>query len=516
MTHHPRSLGTTLGAALSIAFAVTGSFDFAQAAERNIVLIVTDDQGPDFGAYGNLAMKTPNLDSLAAEGVLFRRAFCTTASCSASRSVILTGLHNHANGQYGHAHDLHKFNSYTNIVSLPGYLAAAGYRTARVGKYHVAPESVYPFDRVIGGSSRSPVVMAENCRALLEEADARPFFLYFCTADPHRDDRIADELPRAPNRFGNPPSDTDGYPGVIEVPYDPMTVVVPGFLPDTETCRAELAQYYQSCARIDQGVGKLLGILTETGHSQDTLVVFLSDHGIAMPGAKTTVYEGGLHAPLIVRDPYQDTHGVETDAMVSWVDLTPTLLDFAGALDPNTGAVKDAVLSRLPAAADGQETGKTQRGRMHGRSFLSIVANPEPNPEPNRTSTAGWDEVYASHTFHEIQMYYPMRVVRERRLKLIWNIAYPLPFPFASDLWAAPTWQAQYRLGMDAPYGKKTVGSYIHRPQFELYDLVADPDEGTNLAVDPAFSDELKRLKAKLKSFQRRTNDPWISKWEYE
>ena len=149
---------------------------------------------------------------------------------------------------------------------------------------------------------------------------------------------------------------------------------------------------------------------------------------------------------------------------------------------------------------------------FHGRSILPILGEASPG---------GWDVVYASHTFHEIQMYYPMRVVRERRYKLIWNIAHPLPFPFASDLWAAPSWQAQYRQGLDAPYGRTTVGGYIQRPEFELFDLEEDPHETRNLVADPAAASaetrkRLEEMKAKLKTFQERTQDPWILKWEYE
>ena len=149
------------------------------AAPKNIVLFVTDDQSPDMSCYGNEALKTPNMDALAADGTLFRYAFCTTASCSASRSVILTGLHNHANGHYGHQHSYHKFNSYSNIVSLPAYLAAAGYRTARCGKYHVAPEEVYQFDQYIPGNSRSPKVMADNCKSFIAEDSKKPFSYTF-------------------------------------------------------------------------------------------------------------------------------------------------------------------------------------------------------------------------------------------------------------------------------------------------------------------------------------------------
>ena len=487
------------------------SVPLATAAKRNVVLVVTDDQSPDFGAYGNPVLKTPNIDSLAQDGTLFRYAFCTTASCSASRSVIFTGLHNHANGQYGHQHRYNKFSSYDNILSLPVYLSAAGYRTARCGKYHVAPEQVYKFQTIIPGNDRNPVQMADNSKAFIEAEDDRPFFLYFSTSDPHRGGGSAEEMPYQPDRFGNP-KPGESYPGIQEVLYDPKDVIVPGFLPDTPTSRAELAQYYQSCSRVDQGLGRLVQILKETGKWEDTLLLYISDHGIAMPGAKTTVYEGGMRSPCIVRNPYLPKRGVKSDAMVSWVDLTPTILDFAGALGDN-GQVKPEVLKRIEhpdnrtRRSDPQITENTKAGTFHGRSFLSVLDSERPE---------GWDTVYASHTFHEIQMYYPMRVVRGRKYKLIWNIAHGQPFPFASDLWAAPTWQAQWALGMNAPYGAKTVNSYIHRPKFELYDLESDPHEGTNLSSDPLHAEVLEKLKTKLKRFQENTQDPWILKWRYE
>ena len=482
----------------------------AHAAPRNVVLIVADDQGLEgVGCYGNTKVKTPALDSLAADGARFTRAFCTTASCSASRSVILTGLHNHANGHYGHQHHFHKFNAYTNIASLPVLMSKAGYRTARIGKYHVAPEEIFQFDAALPGNCRSPVQMADNCKAFIADDSDRPFFLYFCTCDPHRGGGRVEDSPYKPDRFGNK-ADGGGYPGVKEVQYDPNDVYVPPYLPDTPTCRAELAQYYQSVSRIDQGLARLIAIVKETGHWDDTLILYISDHGMAFPGAKTTVYEPGMRSPCIVRNPYGAKRGVVSNAMVSWVDLTPTILDFAGALDRTTGHAKAGLVTQLPPPPKGasvQNTNDTRRGEFHGRSFLPILDQSDP---------PGWDEVYASHTFHEIQMYYPMRVVRERKWKLIWNIAYPLPFPFASDLWAAPTWQAQYKQGMDAPYGPRTVGRYIHRPKFELYDLESDPWESKNLADDPAHADTLLRLQAKLKAFQERTDDPWILKWSYE
>jgi N-sulfoglucosamine sulfohydrolase len=487
----------------------TDSRSVLMAAPGNIVLVVSDDHSPDMGCYGNPVVRTPHLDALAAEGTRFVNAFCTTASCSASRSVILSGLHNHANGQYGHQHHFHKFSSYDNLVSLPVYLAHAGYRTARCGKYHVAPEPVYQFETVIPGPTRNGYVMAENCRKFIGEESDKPFFLYFCVSDPHRGGGVAKELPHQPDRFGNP-APGNSYPGIDEVVYDPAEVIVHGFLPDTPSCRAELAQYYQSISRIDQGVGRLIQVLKDEGVWDNTLLIYISDHGIAMPGAKTTLYDGGMHSPLLVRHPGGQGRGVVHHAMVSWVDLTPTILDFARVLDASTGRVTQEVLDRIPpnrTRTDPQTTRDTDRGDMHGRSFLPILDQPD---------AEGWDTVYASHTFHEIQMYYPMRVVRERRWKLIWNIAHPLPFPFASDLWAAPTWQAQWARGPDAPFGQKTVATYVHRPAFELYDIQDDPYEGNNLADDPQHAEQLERLKNRLKEFQRTTNDPWIMKWDYE
>jgi N-sulfoglucosamine sulfohydrolase len=467
----------------------------AFAARNNIVLFVADDHGQDAGCYGNPVIKTPNLDSLARGGTLFTNAFATTASCSASRSVILTGLYNHRTGQYGHQHDYHHFVSFPDVRSLPVLLSEAGYRTASVGKYHVAPEEVYHFDEYIPGSSRNPVEMADNCRSFVEQNLERPFFLYFCTSDPHRGGGVIEESPEKPDRFGNRP---EGYPGIQPVRYDPKDVIVPPFLPDTAATRAELAQYYQSVSRLDQGLGRLIELLKSAGVFEDTLVIYISDHGMAFPGAKTTVYEPGLRSPCIVRHPNAKTRGLVNSALVNWTDLTPTILDFAGVQQPEYEAHVGLGLirSQMP-----------DRHRLHGRSFLSII---------EQENAEGWDETYASHTFHEIQMYYPMRVVRTNEYKLIWNIAHPLPFPFASDLWAAATWQSTYQKGPHAKYGVRTVEEYIYRPRYELYAIQDDPWEEKNLADAPGYQKILKAMKEKLRGFQIRTSDPWLLKWDYE
>jgi N-sulfoglucosamine sulfohydrolase len=448
----------------------------------NIVLIISDDHGQDTGAYGNPVIRTPHLDALAAEGTLFPYAFATTPSCSPSRSVVLSGLHNHRTGQYGLQHAVHHFSSYQNIRGLPLLLAEAGYRTARVGKYHVAPEDVYRFQEVIPGPERNPVQMAENAAAFIRGNRAEPFFLYFATSDPHRsgDPSVAGAerggaVIGTPDAFGNRAA---GYPGVREVTYRPEDVIVPPWLPDNASTRAELAEYYQSVSRVDQGVGRLVEILKEAGAYDNTLILYMSDHGAAFAGAKTTLYEPGMRSPLIVRHPGAPRRGIRSNAMVTWADITPTLVDLAGATEPEYGQPIELaeIRDQVPA----------QHG-FHGRSFLPVLW--EENP-------AGWDEVYASHTLHEITMYYPMRVVRDRDYKLIWNLAHGVPFPFAADLWRSAAWQGVYQQGgMDARYGVRTVRDYIHRPEWELYDMRGDPHESRNLAADPSYAPVLERYK---------------------
>jgi len=488
----------------------------AFAAEKNIIFIIADDLSPTLGCYGDSVAVSPHVDALAKDGTRFVNAFATTASCSASRSVVMSGLHNHKNGQYGHAHAYHKFMSYPNVVSLalPRVIANAGYRTAQAGKYHVAPEEIFHFETYLKGNDRNAVDLAEKCRSFIaDKSDARPFFLYFATSDPHRgggDDKTS-ALKHKPDLFGNKPN-KGSFPGVKEVFFDPDNVLVPNFLPDTPECRAELAQYYQSCARVDQGVGRLIEILKAENLFDKTLIVFTSDHGMAFPGAKTNVYEPALKVPFVVRNPYEPQRGVTSTTLISHVDITPSLLDFAGGLDAKTNGP-----SKLVDADDywkgrdlyqmDNRAGANKFRSYHGKSWIGVLGQADSNLR---------ETLFASHTFHEIQMYYPMRVVRDRQYKLIWNIAHPLPFPFASDLWDASTWQAQLEQGKAAPYGRKTVGQYIQRPAFELFDIKNDPDESKNLADSPDHAEVLQQYKAKLKALQIELNDPWVMKWDYE
>lgn len=447
----------------------------------NIVLLVADDHGREaLGCYGNPAVQTPNLDSLARDGVRFLNSFCTTASCAASRSVILTGLHNHTNGTYGHTHADHHFSCFSTVKTLPHFLKEGGYRTGRVGKRHYAPESLFPFDWTGGVAeydfARDDVRMSEACREFVRGEE--PFFLHWCSHNPHRNGKVLEGHPCRPDRFGNPDRD---YEGDREQVFAEADVRVPSFLPDLPEVRAELAQYYQSIARLDRGVGRLLQVLKEEGKYDNTVVVYISDNGAAFPQAKTTLYEPGMNLPCLVRTPDGKNRGGVCDGLVTWADLTPTLLDFAGVQTPENS--------------------------FYGRSFRGIVGESSP---------PGWrEEVFAAHTFHEITNYYPMRVVRTKRYKFIWNIAWKLDYSFASDLWSSASWQGAMRAGA-LNFGTRAIRDYLHRPRFELYDLEADPGEIHNLADHAGQAARVAEFVEKIKRFQEVTRDPWRHKWDYE
>ena len=176
-------------------------------AEKNIIFFITDDESPTLGCYGDRIAKTPAIDALAKDGTVFQNAFATTASCSASRSVVMSGLHNHANGQYGHQHSFHKFSSYFNVIglSLPRNLTKAGYRTGHIGKYHVSPEEVFRFETYLKGNPRNAVQMAEATKEFITEKNDQPFFIYFATSDPHRGGGrdMTSKNKHKPELFGN-------------------------------------------------------------------------------------------------------------------------------------------------------------------------------------------------------------------------------------------------------------------------------------------------------------------------
>lgn len=438
----------------------------ASAAPKNVVLLIADDLGMQVGCYGDKAVKTPNIDKLAAAGTRFTHGFASVSSCSPSRATLLTGKPTHMCGQYGLAHGEHNAATLKKVKGLPALLAPAGYKCAVIAKLHVQPKEVYPFDEEIAANGRNVVQVAEKAKDFIARAGDKPFFLLVGFVDPHR---------AGAKGFGNELQYPKGTPAEV---YDPKTITVPNHLPDTADVRAELADYYQSITRMDHGVGLMMKVLEDAKQLDDTLVIFLSDNGIPFPGAKTTLYDAGLHLPLVIRKPGQKA-GMTCNAMASWTDIAPTILDWTSVKPP----------ANLP-----------------GRSLLPVLEDAKPT---------GWDMVFASHQYHEITMYYPMRMVRTRTHKYILNLAHGLEYPHASDLWGSDSWQRILKRG-DAMMGQRPVKDFLKRPKEELYNLTSDSAEVKNLAADPANAKLLEELRGKLAVWRKQTSDPWLIKEMHE
>ncbi len=425
----------------------------AQEKKKNIVLIVADDLGRQLGCYGNKVIKTPNIDALAKRGVRFTKAYGTVASCSPSRASIYTGMYTHQNGQYGLQHATHKQECYPWVQGLPNLLRTADYFSGLIGKFHTGPDSSFRWERLMTNTKgRDPQSFAKHARDFIKASEKQPFFLVVGFQDPHRP-----------------------FSGDDDSKYDPKKVDLPPFLPDADATRKDWAEYYQCISRLDRGVGMILEVLRETGQLDDTIVIFISDNGPPFPGAKTTLYEAGIHLPLIMAGPGLPT-GSTNNALVSYIDLTPTILEVAGGKTPNYKQTK-----------------------LYGKSILSIAKDAD---------AKGWDAVFGSHQFHEITMYYPMRTIVTPRYKLIVNLDHEKAYPFASDLWGSPSWQ-YIRKNNVKMMGERPVASYLHRPKEELYDLTNDPNELKNLAADQGHGKILADLRGRLRAWQVETNDPW-------
>lgn len=451
----------TLLKGMAGAAAVSATAAHAAGRQRNILLLISDDQGLDLGCYGT-PVATPRLDRLAREGTRFSHAFAAVSSCSPSRAVIHTGLYGHQNGMYGLQHDVHHQSLLDGIETLPALLRRAGHATALVGKKHVGPDTAFPFEAELvpeRSGIRDVREMAVAAASFIRSTSDRPFFVTVAYSDPHR----------AATDYGN---DRE-WPGVKPVRYDPAKVHVPAHLPDIPAVRQDLAEYHESLSRLDTGVGMLLDLLAESGRADDTLVIFLSDNGRPFPGAKTNLYAPGLHLPLIIRAP--GSVASVNDAMVSWTDIAPTVLDWAGVAPPDY--------------------------RLSGSSLLPILGKPGDRAR---------DAVFASHEFHEINQYYPMRAVRTRTHSYILNLAHPLDYPIAGDVAGSASWKA-IAADPSIRLGKRTQAAYLKRPAEELYDLTRDPEEIVNLAADPAHAAVRDTLRARLLEMRKATRDPWLA-----
>ncbi|KAG8129190.1 hypothetical protein E2320_015867 [Naja naja] len=434
---------------------------------RNVLLIVADDGGFESGVYNNTVIKTPNLDALAQRSLIFRNAFTSVSSCSPSRASLLTGLPQHQNGMYGLHQDVHHFNSFDSVRSLPLLLNQAGIRTGIIGKKHVGPEAVYPFDFAYTEENSSVLQVGRNItrikllvRKFLQSVDEKPFFLYVAFHDPHRCGHSQPQYGTFCEKFGN------GEPGMGWIPdwkpelYHPDQVQVPYFVPDTPAAREDLAAQYTTVGRMDQGLGLVLEELHHAGFHNSTLVIYTSDNGIPFPSGRTNLYWPGTAEPLLVSSPEHRSR---------W------------------GQVSSAYISLLV--------------QLTGKSLLPALSL-----EPE------WRTVFASQSLHEVTMHYPMRAVQHGSLHFIHNLQNRTSFPIDQDFYVSPTFQDLLnRTQAGQPtHWNKTLRSYYYRDRWELYNHSTDPTESHNVASDPRYARALEELQGLLLKWQWETSDPWV------
>ncbi|OJJ50184.1 hypothetical protein ASPZODRAFT_57875 [Penicilliopsis zonata CBS 506.65] len=448
---------------------------------KNILFLIADDLGKCLSSYGTKGLSTPHMDQFISQSVTFDQAFTSTASCSASRTVMYTGLHPHETGQYGLAGGNAHFQTFEHIQTGPKLFNALGYQTGIIGKVHVGPGQVFPWEVREESGSRNVAWVAERAEAFLDHASEtkRPFFLTVGFIDPHRDITTRGE-------FGNSETCNDTF---IPPEIKPDEVEIPPWLTDVAETRIEYVEYYKAIARLDYGVGLILDAVHRRGLDESTLVVLCSDNGPPFINSKTTLYEAGIQLPFIMRVP-GSSQGIHNPNMISYIDILPTFLDWA-------------------------ETQPPPPPRRLGRSFLSIVNREDVLDEQH------WQhQVYGSHTFHEVANYWPTRFLRNRRFKYHRNIAWQLDFPFASDLYASLTLEGIRRNHLkndnendtddDVMVGSRSLRQYVRRPREELYDLETDAQEVNNLVASEAHQTILVRMRNDLEKWQADTRDPWL------
>ncbi|XP_071966015.1 N-sulphoglucosamine sulphohydrolase-like [Antedon mediterranea] len=461
----------------------------------NVLVIVADDGGFESEVYNNTISQMPHLTELSKRSIIFKNAFTSVSSCSPSRSSILTGLPQHQNGMYGLHQGVHHFNTFDQVKSLPYILKKNSIVRGIIGKKHVGPEDVYPFDYAQTEENNSILQVGRNItriKELVKEffdfTGSLPFFLYIGFHDPHRCGHTHPQYGAFCEKFGNGEKDMGYIKDWKPVVYDPSTIKVPYFIPDTKEARKDLAAQYQTISRLDQGIGLVLSELQEAGHDKDTLIIYTSDNGIPFPSGRTNLYDPGMAEPMLVSSPDNNKrNGQVSEAMVSLLDITPTVLDWL-----NISYPKYSIFD------------KNKPVNLTGKSLIPILDKEPPLSEFN--------EVYSSHNIHEVTMYYPMRTVRNKHYKLIHNLNYKMPFQIDQDFFVSPTFQGllNHTRNHEPTHWYKMLQDYYYRTEWELFDLTNDPMELKNLVNETEFSSILKSLKDKLVSWQIQTSDPWI------
>lgn len=426
----------------------------------NILLIISDDcTYNDLPLYGGRNAKTPQIDRLGAEGLVFDRAYLSMAMCMPCRSELYTGLYPMRNGcAWNHA------ASRPEVTSMPQHLGALGYRVGIAGKIHLSPEAAYPFELVEGFDRHccNNPTRPHDVTGIREfmSRDADPFCLVVGLVDPH-----------VPWVMGDPSQ------------YPPESLDLPPNIADTAQTREDFSRYLAEITYMDGQVGDILATLEATGRASDTLVLFTSEQGAQFPGAKWTNWNLGLHTGLIARWPGRIEAGKRTDALVQYADVLPTLVEAAG--------------------------GEPAPHNYDGISFLEVLTG------AGDASRRRW--AYGMHNNWPEGPPYPIRTISDGRYRYIRNLTPENPYinkwvmgRRSDDDLIERYWQSWIWESVDCERVSEQIKRYMLRPPEELYDSLADPYELNNLAADPACAGIKAGLSAELERWMLEQGDPGI------
>ena len=438
----------------------------APAAERpNIVWILAEDMSADFACYRDAGIATPHVDALAAAGTKFTRAFVTAPICSICRSALITGRYQTSIGAQHHRSSVagHRITLPDGVRLVPAILKDAGYHTNNL--------TIEAFLKPAAAVAKSPAVKVAKTDYNFEWNETATYSgTHWTTRPPGQPFFVQVQLNGGKNRGQAPkPQWPEKVQRLLGSVTDPATVKLPAWLPDDPVIRADWAQYLD-CVRVtDHEVGQVVAKLRDAGELDRTVIVFLTDHGVSHVRTKQFLYDGGTHVPMIVRGPGIAAGTVREDP-VEHIDLAACALALAGIPVPDS---------------------------MHGRNHLAPYSY-----QPRRFVFAARDR--ADETVDLI------RSVRDTRWKYIRN-GFPSrpwlqPNRYKDDKAVVQTMRqlhAEGKLSADQSLIMRDT-----RPQEELYDTAADPNEFRNLAADPAHASVLAEMRAALADWQTRTGDP--------
>lgn len=459
-----------LGAAVCL-FALPVSA--ASESKPNILIVTVDDMSADsLGAFGcKLSDTSPSIDTFAKQALRFRHAHVQVGNCMPGRNIMWSGLLAHANGVEGFVQN--KKPDYPVLCDLA---KEAGYFAAIRGKVsHSTPYTPYPWDAELDRDSKGDkyqikdaVGYGESTRQGIELARQaeKPFCLLINISDPHK-----------PFYAQGKKGETVDDPHVPSKVFAGNEVPVPGFLIDDEVVRKELAHYYSSVRRADDCFREIIRALEDSGHGDDTFVMFLSDHGMPLPFAKTQLYHHSTRTPLMIRWPGVTKPGtVDETNMVSAVDFLPTLLDVMQQEHPTPE-------------------------RLHGRSFASVLSG---NPQSDR------DHVILQYNENSGRSRHPMRGIQTRKYLYLFNPWSDGNRKFATATTGTMTYRQMVKRAENETEVALRLALFDHRVVEELYDVESDPDCLVNLIGDPDQQDRIRELRSTLGQELKRVRDPLV------